>query len=393
MLMKKEKLKDKKLEQLYVRKNLSASRIRNYERVFRTIHEEFGYTPTQLLEIAKEEQSPKIIDNQIVFKELEDRTITNIQYDYYFLLRERNLKPITIKTEIGTYRSFLNEYNIQLPKPIEIPVTPPLWEDGDLPQKQDILQAINSTNSKRNKAILYFMSSSGIRSIDTRHLKIQDFIDGCKYYFDNMENLTLEDIYKTNYEHLIPSFYFRPQKTSKYNNVCCTFCSHEAVISILDYLKTRHIRSYDEPLFSTTDGGIIDPITFVQFFQRINDKEFGRNKEGERFFKPKYLRKYFITQCNRHSGDLLKVRLLSGHSISSIDRAYNEISIPVMRRFYTTLLPYLSLQDMRVKDVKTKEYLDLEEKLRRQELENQKLKDELDEKINQVVEDVLKKYR
>ena len=117
MLMKKERLKDKKLEQLYVRKNLSASRIKNYERVFRTIQEEFGYTPTQLLEIAKEEQSPKIIDNKIVFKEIEDRTITNIQYDYYFLLREKKLKPITIKTEIGTYRSFLNEYNIQLPNP------------------------------------------------------------------------------------------------------------------------------------------------------------------------------------------------------------------------------------------------------------------------------------
>ena len=392
MLPKKDRIKDKKLEQLFVRRNLSPSRKETYYRVFQNIHELTGYTPTQLLEIAKEEQKPRIIDNQIIFKDLEDRTITDIQYDYYFHLQSKGLKPITIKTELGTYRAFLNEYNIQTPKQIEIQVQPPLYEEGDLPKREHILQAINSTNNKRTKAIMYFMSSSGIRSIDVRHLKIQTFIDGCKYFFDK-ENVTLDDIYDCNYEHLVPSFYFRPQKTSKHSNVCCTFCTPEAVISILDYLKHRHIRSYEEPLFSTYEGDVIDEITFVQSFQRINDKEFGRNKEGDRFFLPKHLRKYFITTCNQHSGDLLKVRLLAGHTISNIDRAYNEISIPVMRRFYTTLIPYLSLNDTRIKDVKTKEYLDLEEKLRKQELENRKLKEEFDDKIADVVHSVLEKYK
>ena len=392
MLPKKTRIHDKKLEQLFIRRNLSPSRKETYYRVFQTIHELTGYTPTQLLEIAKEEQQPRIQDNMIIFKDLEDRTITEIQYDYYFYLQQKQLRPITIKTEIGAYRSFLREYNIQLPKPIQIQVQPPLYEEGDLPQKKHILQAINSTNSKRNKAIIYFMSSTGIRSIDTRQLTIQDFIDGCKYYF-NKETVTLEDIYDCDYEHLVPSFYFRPQKTSKHSNICCTFCTPETVTSILDYLKHRHIRSYEEPLFSTYEGNVIDNITFVQFFQRINDKEFGRTKTGDRFFIPKHLRKYFITTCNQHSGDLLKVRLLSGHTISNIDRAYNEISIPVMRRFYTTLIPYLSLNDTRIKDVKTVEYLELEQKLKRQELENKKLKEELDDKIASVVHNVLEKYK
>ena len=392
MLPKKDRIKDKKLEQLFVRRNLSQSRKETYYRVFQTIQDLTGYTPTQLLEIAKEEQKPRIIDNQIIFKDLEDRTITDIQYDYYFHLQGKGLKPITIKTELGTYRAFLNEYNIQTPKPIEIQVQPPLYEEGDLPKREHILQAINSTNNKRTKAIMYFMSSTGIRSIDVRHLKIQTFIDGCKYFYDK-ENITLQDIYDSDYEHLVPSFYFRPQKTSKHSNVCCTFCTPEAVISILDYLKHRHRRSYEEPLFSTYEGTVIDEITFVQSFQRINDKEFGRNKEGDRFFLPKHLRKYFITTCNQHSGDLLKVRLLAGHTISNIDRAYNEISIPVMRRFYTTLIPYLSLNDTSVRNVKSKEYLDLERKLKKQELENRKLKEELDDKIADVVHSVLEKYK
>ena len=383
-------LEDKKLNQMYIRKNLSAGRIKIYERVFRKIYSLTGLTPSQILQIAKDEQKPKIVDNQIEFKELEDRTITEIQYDYYTQLVNDGLKPESIKTEIATYRAFLNEYNIQLPKMINIVVNPPLYEHGDLPDKEDILRAINSTNNRRNKALIYFMSSSGIRSIDVRNMKINTFLNACSHYLG--ENAELEDLFNADYEQIVPCFYFRPQKTEKFNNICCTFCSNEAVNSIVDYLKSRHIENNNEYLFSTNHGNRIATTSFITLFQRINDKEFGVNKHGERFFKPRFLRKYFISTCNAHSGDLLKVRLLAGHSISNIDRAYNEININVMRRFYISLLPYLNLHDTEVKTVKSKEYQDLEMKLKKQELENQKLKNELDDKISNVVHDVLRKY-
>ena len=131
----------------------------------------------------------------------------------------------------------------------------------------------------------------------------------------------------------------------------------------------------------------------IGIFKRINDNEFGANRFGGRYFQAKYLRKYFVSTCNAHSGDLLKVRLLSGHTISNVDRAYNEVNINQMRRFYISLLPYLNLHSTEVKTVKSKEYQDLERKLKKQELENERLRVELDEKINQVVEDVLRKYR
>jgi site-specific recombinase XerC len=381
---------DKKLNQMYIRKNLSENRIKIYKRVFAKIYELTQLTPTEILSIAKEEQKPKIIENQIEFKEIEDRTITEIQYDFYTHLSNAGLKNETIKTEIATYRAFLNEYNIQLPKMINIRTKQPLYEEGDLPKKEDILKAINCTSNKRNKALIYFMSSSGIRPIDVRNMRIKNFLEACKYYIG--ENATLEDLYESSYEQIIPCFYFRPQKTSKYDNVCCTFCSNEAVNSIVDYLMSRPVKSYDEYLFSTTDGNQIAPTSFITLFQRINDKEFGVNRFGERFFKPKFLRKYFITTCNQHSGDLLKVRLLAGHSLSDIDRAYNEININVMRRFYVSLLPYLNLHSTEVKTVKSKEYQDLELQLKKQELENQKLREEIDEKISKAVNSVLSDY-
>ena len=383
-------LKDKKLKQMYIRKNLTDGRIKIYERTFRKIYQLTGLTPSQILEIAKDEQKPKIVDNQIEFKELEDRTITEIQYDFYEKLVEDGLKNESIKTEIATYRAFLNEYDIQLPKMISIRVMQPLYEHGDLPDKKDILRAVNSTNSKRNKALIYFMSSSGIRPIDVRNMRIRTFLDSCSHYIG--ENATLEDLYNSNYEQIIPCFYFRPQKTSRYNNVCCTFCSNEAVNSIIDYLHSRPIQNDNEYLFSTSNGRQIAPTSFITLFQRLNDKEFGLNKFGQRFFQPRFLRKYFISTCNQHSGDLLKVRLLAGHSLTDIDRAYNEINIAAMRRFYISLLPYLNLHDTTVKTVKSKEYQDLEFKLKKQEQENQKLKEELDDKISNVVHSVLREY-
>lgn len=383
--------KDLKLKQLYARRGVKKGRIQTYSRVFNRIHKLTGLTPSEIVNVGRDEQRPKIVDNRLEYKELEDRTITQIQYDLYYHLQECDLKPATVKAELSAYRAFLNEYDIQLPKPINIRINQPLFEEGDLPSREHILQAIESTNSKRNKAIIYLMSSSGIRSVDVRNFTIRDFLKGCSYYLD--DDLSLENLYKSEYENFIPNFYFRPQKTNNFDNVCCTFCTPESTVAIVNYLKTRHISSLDEYLFESRDGGKLARTSLISIFQRINDNEFGKRADGERFFQSKYLRKHFIDTCNKNSGDLLKVRLLAGHTLADIDRAYNEISIPVMRVFYTKLIPYLSLHDTSVKTVKTKEYMDLEKKLERQQLENEKLKDELDDRINSAIENVLNRYK
>ena len=390
-MLPKEITEDTKLLQMYIRRNLSDRRIESYIRVFRKIYEMTGMTPTKILEIAKEEQKPKLKDGGISFIELEDRTITEIQYGLYSKMISEGLKNETIKTEMAIYRAFLNEYDIQLPKGINLKCNKPLYEAGDLPTKEDILRAINSTNNKRDKALIYFMSSSGIRSVDVRSLKIRDLLQGCEYYLG--KDATLEDLYSSEYEEIIPNFFFRPQKTNRYGNICCTFCSNEATRSIIEYLQSRHIKSEEEYLFQSKNNTQIARASLIDVFKRINDREFGVNRYGDRYFQAKHLRKYFITTCNVHTGDLLKVRLLAGHSLSDIDRAYNEINVNVMRRFYIGLLPYLNLHSTDVKTVKSKEYQDLELKLKRQELENRKLKEELDDKIASVVHDVLEKYK
>ena len=63
-----------------------------------------------------------------------------------------------------------------------------------------------------------------------------------------------------------------------------------------------------------------------------------------------------------------------------------------MRRFYTSLIPYLTLNKTEVKTVKSKEYLDLEKKLEEQKRENQKLRADISEEVARQVNEIFKKY-
>lgn len=111
----------------------------------------------------------------------------------------------------------------------------------------------------------------------------------------------------------------------------------------------------------------------------------------EKDFHAHALRKFFISTCNHNSGDLTKVNLLSGHSMQSIVHdSYNEINIEVMKRFYMKLIPYLSIRDTKVHDIKHKDlikikkleeeakakdikYMEIEERLAIQEEQNKRI--------------------
>ena len=378
----KEKIRqDMKLQQMFIRKNLSKSRIDLNIIAFTKMYELTGLTPTELIEEALEEQKPKIINNQICFKEINDRKITRYLYNYYFYLQQENYKIQTIQTRMSTVRAFYNEYDVELPKNIQLQNNKPLITEGDLPTRKDILKAIQSTNNKRNKAIIYFLSSTGIRTSDALEFKVKDLIQACGHY--NISSLKeLLDVDATN---IIPNFYFRPQKTIRSGNVCCTFCTPEAFAALQNYLRTRPYLNEDSYLFTNRFNEKLSRDAVIRIFKAINDNEFGYVNQ-ERFFKAHNLRKWFVSQCNQHSGDLLKVHILAGHSISKIDATYNEINVDVMRRFYTRLIPYLTINKTKVKTVKSEEYVVLEKKLRQQQLENQKLKEEFEKRLESLVD-------
>ena len=70
----KEKIRqDMKLQQMFIRKNLSKSRIDLNIIAFTKMYELTGLTPTELIDEALEEQEPRLINGQLRFKQINDR--------------------------------------------------------------------------------------------------------------------------------------------------------------------------------------------------------------------------------------------------------------------------------------------------------------------------------
>lgn len=99
-----------KLNNLVVSKDLSESRIKEYNYVFQEIYEEFGYTPSSLLKKAKEDEKQYIKEGVIEQKSLDDRIVSELQLKYFNYLknkthRGKKLANGTIKLKIVSLRT------------------------------------------------------------------------------------------------------------------------------------------------------------------------------------------------------------------------------------------------------------------------------------------------
>jgi integrase len=377
--------KDEKLNKIKIRKGLTTNRMKLYNLVFTHMFELTGKTPSELIEEAKDEEQPYLKNGKIIFKNIEDRKITDYIYSYNHFLHKKKISTSTIDAYISVVRAFYNEYNIELPKPIKQNMIKPLIKEGDIPKIDDVRKAIESTNNIRNKAMILFLASSGMRIGDLIKFKIRDFVEATKEYHNSNNIDELLEMKNTN--NIVPIWYFVPAKTEKKGNICITGNTPECVDLLINYLRNRDDISNNMPLFEA-ENRFMHPNTIITIFQRINDKVFFRKPNGKRFFHAHALRKFFISTCNHNSGDLAKVNLLSGHSNkSSVHDAYNEVNTEVMKRFYTKLIPHLSIRETRVHDVKPKELIKLE---RESKLKDEAIGDlqrqvsELADKINNI---------
>jgi len=381
-------LDDPKIQSLILRRDLSKSRIKTFRAVFKGVYELIGLTPTELIEEAKEEQIPYIKDDKIIFNAIENRKISTYFFKYYHYLRDLRRANKTISDYLGTLRTFYDEYDIELPKPIQIEVKRKIVKEGDIPTIKDIQKGVEYATSLRNRAMILFLASTGVRQGDMRNFTIGDFVEATKDYHDSP---TIHELLeKKRINNIIPTWYFIPAKTKKKGNICVTFNTPECSEYIINYLRTRKNLENSDYLFDAW-GHQISQAGVLDIFQRLNDKVFFRTQEGNRFFHAHALRKFFISTCNHNSSDLAKVNLLSGHSNkSSVHDTYNEVNIEVMKRFYTKLIPFLSIRDTRVHEVKDEDIVKLKEEHKKEiNAINEKM-----EKVNERMEkyeDVIKR--
>ena len=130
--------------------------------------------------------------------------------------------------------------------------------------------------------------------------------------------------------------------------------------------------------------------TFTKIGKRAG---FKAEKGAYKFFRSHGMRKYFISTIINNIGDHILADYLAGHKIDDVKRAYWRADPEKLKGRYLEALPYLSIDEIRVRDIKSKEYMELKEqydkdsKAKGEEIELLKEENELTRKL---VEDLIR---
>ena len=407
---------DSRLRNLVKRRKLTSNAIKNYDTVFREIYELCGVTPADIVRIGKREQKPYLDKEtgEYDILELEDRSVTTFQFQYYDYLEGRNLSDKTMRLKLNTYRALLTEYDIEKPKNIDIVIQTDRIRDEDIVSWREVESALSFCKGIRDKAIISFFATTGLRSSDVRNLTIGDLIKACDIYFDEGEEKTINNLLAKNPEEIMPCWEIMPSKTIKNSQLCVTFNTSEASTYLWQYLneriefnvkKGRKELEPKDPLFATSTNKELKSTAIEQMFQRLNTQLGGKmDKNGKyRRFRSHSLRKLFSTTCRRNltqvvvnsdkTSEIDIVSIFTGHvpPNESNSRVYEAIESDnpdsYLRKIYLALSPFLSIKEIEVKDFKTQQYKDLEEQNEalRQQLEAQavSMQREMDEQKEQ----------
>ena len=239
----------------------------------------------------------------------------------------------------------------------------------DLPTKKIIKDAISMT-SPLLRALILFMSSSGLSRADSLKLHIGDYLKATQHYHKTKTN-----IYKAIYEihehpeDVIPIFENLERQKTKQKYF--TFCSPEAVDAINYYILTR-----EEPLSHNTPLFRIEETYVNKLFRDLNDMmRLGRVNNTSRF-SPHMLRRFHATQLEKSGLSSESIDLLQGRKPHGVaHQSYIRVSKSRLREEYIQALPYLMIED--INSVKTELEITKEE--------NKTLKDRED-KLKNIME-------
>lgn len=261
----------------------------------------------------------------------------------------------------------INEKNAIVSKPIKY---------TDLPTHDIIKQAVEMANPVM-KAIILFMSSTGMSRVDTLKLTINDFLKATKdYHNDNNIRDAIETMLHLEID-IIPTFERKREKTNKF---FITFCTPECTLELLHYLKYRISRgnwNHNSKLFK------IDDNYFSLKFDELNTalglgKAGGTDeKEGYNVFRSHMLRKFHASHLRKAGMDLYSVNILQGKSNNSVDEVYFLEDTEQLRKDYIKYMHSLFIfTDVNEITVESEEVLEIKKENDKLISENSMLKEQ-----------------
>lgn len=404
---------DPKLKLMVKRRGLTKNAKKNYDTVFNEIYNLLKVTPSDIVRIGKKEQKPFITDEGLVdMLDLEDRKVTEYQIKYKDRLDENGNAESTKKLKLDTYRALLGEYNIQKPKSPKIKIKKDRIRESDIISWRDVERAMNISKGIQEKCIISFLATTGMRGTDMLNLDIKDLITGCKIYFDEGEEHTLENLLKKDPQSIIPCYEIMPTKTDDKSQLAMTFNTPECSEYLWQYLKERIAKKGElkpsAPLFANRSNRRIKIGSLEKMFQRLN-KQLGDEKDKNGVygkFRKHSMRKLFSTTCRKNmlnislnsdkTTEMDVVSIFTGHvpPNESNSKAYEAIpddsEDSYLREIYFKLVPYLSIKDTEVHHLNSKEVIEVTDKIEILETQNQQ-KDiehqrEMEEKDKEIAE-------
>jgi integrase len=253
----------------------------------------------------------------------------------------------------------LNNKNINIPEPINY---------VDLPTKEIIKKALQIADN-RMKSIILFMSSSGCAKRETLNLTIQDFIDATNSYHNSNNIYEVIELLKDR-EDVIPMFRLKRQKTNKHYY---TFCSPEAVNSLISYLLTVE----DELKPETKLFPIHEDYVTILFIEINNILKLGKKGTYNRF-RSHMLRKFHASQLYNSGLTLEEIDALQGRGKDATHSSYFLEDPEKLRQRYIEHMGAVTINlDVNNIDIKSTEYLELEQKYNEKEAEVQNMEDRL----------------
>ena len=207
----------------------------------------------------------------------------------------------------------------------------------DLPDRQILTECLKIA-SPLARAIILFMSSSGMSRIDVLNLTIDDYLQATSEYHNHNEYVKYA-IREMRDKDIIPLFHLTRQKTGQ---PYFTFCSHEACKSINAYLLTRtEILHRERPLFK------VNPRYINMIFERLNDY-FRLGKVGNyNRLRPHMLRKYHASQLAEAGMPTEHINLLQGRKVTGVaHESYIRLNPDRLKEEYIQALPYIVIEDV-----------------------------------------------
>ena len=338
-------------------RNLSPGSIKVYDHALRKYKTFNGMTLQELLDEADTEEEKGV--------RWKRRTLKTRLLDFRNYLIDNGYAKETINTMMKRVTTFYRHYEIEIHHLPRVNIQSNV--EIRIPTRAELQVAVESSRPLM-KAIILTLASSGLSKVDLLKLSVGEFINSTIDYHHTNDILEAMAILKDR-DDVIPLFALTRTKTNKFHY---TFCSPEAVTSIVNYLYSRKdTLTPNSPLFKISYHWLT--IKFEDLNQTLNLGVTNGNKYS--ILRCHTLRKYHATTLRNDGLSIDIINSLQGKAKNKVDSAYFVDSPEELKKMYTEHVGSLYVLD-------TNKFKTENEVLRE---ENQQYR-ERDEKISSILE-------